>query len=165
MILECVRSLTDWLNDGTNGLAAQLVVIPRDGADTAPQVGTIADETRNNLVAQERFPSTPGVAVNSAGLPMLDGEVTTVTRDGQATIHIRVARAAADSMNATRDTSYILRAAIRSLRLFNASTRNRNNIEIYSCTELRLAALWKPLDDLVVTGAVVGTWQFRDTAP
>lgn len=165
MILELVRSLTDWLNDGTNGLVAQLALIPLDGADVAPAVGMIADETRNNMVAEQRLPSTPGVAVNVQQIPLLDGEVQTITRDGVAEVLIRIGRAAADTDNATRDSSYILRAAIRSLRLYNSDTRSRNQIQIFSCTHLAIKPLWAPLDDTVVTGAVVGRWEFRDCAP
>lgn len=165
MILEVVRSITDWLQDGTNGVAAQLALLPLDAGDSAPSVGTIADETRSNIVAQGRLPSTPGIAVNSQGIKELDPEVTTVERDGQITLHVRVGCASADTKNATRDGSYILRAIVRSLRLYNAATRTRNSIAIYSCIDLRLAALWQPIDDQIITGAVIGTWQFRDIAP
>lgn len=165
MILEVLRSVTDWLNDNTNGVTAQLALIPLEAGDSAPTVGTIADETRNNSVAQQYLPSTPGIAVNIQEIPLLDPEVTTVTRDGHAKVLIRVGISNADTKYATRDTSYILRALVRSLRLYNAATRTRNSIEIYSCIDLRLVALWQPKDDQLITGAVAATWQFRDTAP
>ena len=165
MILEVLRQVTDWLNDPTNGVAAQLALIPLDGADTAPAVGTIADETRNNSVAQQYLPSTPGIAVNIQEIPLLDPEVATVERDGEAKVLIRVGVPNVDTDNATRDTSYILRAIVRSLRLFNASTRTRNQIAVYSCIDLRLASLWQPKDDQLITGAVAATWRFRDIAP
>lgn len=164
MILELVRSLTDWLN-GAQGLAAQLLVIPRDGGDPLPTVGTIADETRNDLVAQSRLPSTPGVAVNVQEMPMMDGEVQTVTRDGQAKILIRYGVDAADTMNAVRDTSYILRAGIRSLRFYNTTSQSRNQIQIYTCEKLAIKPLWAPVGDQLVTGAIMGTWSFRDIVP
>jgi hypothetical protein len=166
MILELVRSLTDWLNDGSHGLVAQFASIPRDAGDPQPNVGTIADETRNILVAQSRLPSLPGIAVNVQQMPMLDGEVEMVTRDGEATILFRYGVAAEDSQNAIRDTSYVLRAGIRSLRFYNTSAnQQRNSIQIYNCRHLAIKPLWAPVGDQIVTGAIIGTWSFRDIAP
>jgi hypothetical protein len=142
MILEVLRLVTDWLNDRNTGLVAQLALIPYDDGDVPPAVGTIADETRDANVALQLLPSSPGVAVN-----------------------IRVGRDSADTQHAVRDTSYILRALIRSLRLFNASTRSRNAIDVYSCDRLAIRPLWTPIDDTIVTGAVVAHWQFRDNSP
>lgn len=163
MILEVVRSLTDWLNDGSHGIVAQLATVPRDGGEPLPTVGTIADETRSNLVAQQRLPSTPGFAVNVQQIPMLDGEIQTIVGDGVAQILMRYGVSNADTQYATRDTSYVLRAAILSLRRYNADTRSRNQIQIYSCTHLAIQPLWAPIDDVIVTGAIVGHWQFRDS--
>jgi hypothetical protein len=165
MILEVLRLVTDWLNDQNTGLVAQLALIPYDDGDVPPAVGTIADETRDPNVALQLLPSSPGVAVNIQQIPQLDGEVATVSRDGMAQVLIRVGRDSADTQHAVRDTSYILRALIRSLRLFNASTRSRNAIDVYSCERLAIRPVWTPIDDTIVTGAVVAHWQFRDNAP
>jgi hypothetical protein len=165
MIVEVLRSLTDWLNDPTTGVAAQLALIPRDGSDPAPTVGLIADETRNNLVAQERAPALPGIGVNLLTMPQLDGEVATVTRDGIAEVLIRIYRRGADTKDLVRDSSYIARALIRSLRLYNAGTRTRNSIDIYSCESLAIVPLMQTVEDAQVTHGVRGRWQFRDYAP
>jgi hypothetical protein len=169
MILEVLRSVTDWLNDVTNGVAAQLAAIPLDGSDTAPGIAAIADETRDNSVAQQYLPRSSNagalIAVNIQEIPLLDPEVETIERDGLAKVLVRVGVTNVDTKDATRDTSYVLRAIVRSLRLYNAATRTRNAIAIYSCEDLRVAALWQPKDDQLITGAVAVTWRFRDTAP
>lgn len=165
MILEVLRTLTDWLNDPTNGVVAQLALITLEAGDTVPTVGTIADETRNNRVAEQYLPSTPGIAVNLQQIPLLDPHVVTVDADGDANVLIRYGIAAADTKNATRDTSYVLRALARSVRRFNRDTRTRNGIAIYSCIDLRVLSLWQPVEDQIMTGAIAGTWRFRDTAP
>lgn len=165
MILEVVRLLGDWLNDSSNGVTAQLANIQYDAGDTAPAVGTIADETRNSQVAQGRLPSTPGMAINLSQIPFLEPEVSTVLRDGQADVVIRVGTSATATENAKRDASYVLRAAMRSLRLFNASTRSRNGIQVFSCQQLRVVPMWAPIDDQIVTGGIEATFYFRDTIP
>jgi hypothetical protein len=165
MIIEVLRSLADWLNDPTNGLVAMLGTIALESGDTAPDVGTIADETRNALVAQERLPSFPGVAVNLKRVAFLDGEVATITRDGKVDVLVRVGRSNQDTENAARDTSYILRAAVKSLRLFFGDSRERNDIQIYSCNEFSMTSLWAPMDDAIVTGAVAMQVQIRDVSP
>ena len=165
MFLEVVRSLTDWLNDPTNGLVAQLAFIPLEAGDVAPTVGTIADETRNDVVAQGRIPGDNGLAINTQEMPMMDGEVQTVTRDGQAKVLMRFGVNSQNTANAVRDTSYVLRAGIRSLRFYNTSSQQRNSIQIYTCEHLSIKPLWAPLGDQIVTGAILGLWSFRDIAP
>lgn len=165
MILEVVRALAEWLNDGTNGLGAKLASLDFDGSDTAPTVGTIADETQNDLVGQGHFPTIPGVAIQLQEIADIEPEVTMAYRDAKATVLIRVGRSSADTRNAKRDTSYILRAGMRSLRLFNAAVRTRNQVEIYSCERLHCGLLWAPTEDVIVTGAIVGTWWLRDCLP
>ena len=165
MILEVLRELTDYLNDPTNGVAAKLATTPRDAGDPLPTLGTIADETRNNAVAQQYLPSTPGIAVNIQQVPLLDPHTVQIDADGDAIVIIRYGVAAADTKDATRNTSYVLRAIARSLRSFNRSTHTRNGIAIYSCLDLRLLQLWQPKEDQVMTGAALGTWRFRDTVP
>ncbi len=163
MIVETLRLLTDWANDPTTGFAAKLALLTLDGSDTVPAIGTIADETRNNLVALNRLPSTNGIAVNLQQIPLLDGEVTINTRDGWADVLFRIGRTTADAMNAVRDTSYIARAGIQSLRDFNASTRTRNGISLCDCQHLAIVPLWESIEDQVVTHGIKGRWQFRDT--
>lgn len=165
MILEVARSLTDWLNSNTTGLVAQLALIPLESGDSVPSVGTIADETRNDLVGQQRLPGDNGIAVNIPQLPMLDGEVTQYTRDGIADVVIRIGRTSVSTKDAIRDTSYIARAGIRSLRLYNAQQNTRNSIAIYSCLSLGIVSLWESIDDQQITHGIKGRWQFRDLIP
>jgi hypothetical protein len=163
MILEVLREITEFLNDGTDGVVAILATISRDPGDPLPTVGTIADETTNADVAQQRLPSFPGIAVNIERIPQLDGQAETITRDGVAEVLIRVGVSSEHTENATRDTSYILRALVASLRRFSSSQHDRNGIEIYAPLDLVVGPTWQPIDDMVVTGAVRAKYQFRET--
>lgn len=162
MMLEVARALTDWFNDGANGVAAKLALVPREGGDPLPDIGTIADFTRDNNVAQMRSPSLPGIAVNVLQIPQLDGENNTVTGDGIADVLVRVARKEADSKIAARDSSYILRALMLSWRAFNAQPRTRNQIEIYACEKLVVAPDWQLVESQLFTGAAKAQLFFRD---
>lgn len=162
MYLEVARSLTEWFNDPTHGIAAKLLGVARDPGDPLPDVGTIADQTTNNLVAQMKFPSIPGIAINVRGIPQLDGENNTVTGDGVADILVRIARAEVDTKFASRDTSYILRALMQSWRHYNSSVHTRNDIQIYDCQKLICAPDWTTIEDVIVTGAANGHMAFRD---
>jgi hypothetical protein len=162
MILEVARALTDWFNDPVEGIAAKLVDIPREDGDAVPALGTIADLTRHNLVAQQRFATIPGIAVNVRQVPLLDGQNNTVTGDGIADVLVRIARSDQDTQQALTDTSYILRALLRSWRGFNRDTRTRNQVQIYHCDNLIIAPDWTPVDTAIVTGAASALLQFRD---
>lgn len=162
MILEVARSLTDWFNDPTNGVVAILATLPRDGGDALPTVGTIADQTRNTLVAEQRFPSVPGIAVNIVQIPVLDGDNNTVTGDGVADVVVRIARSNQDTALAIAETSYILRALLISWRRFNSASRIRNSVQIYHCDNLAIAPAWTPIEDAIVTGGANAHLAFRD---
>ena len=172
MILEPIRLLTDGLNDSgqfvgnTPGVNALLASTPRDAGDSAPSSVTVLDETRSSEVARGDLPLTlPALLVTSKEVSALDGEVMTYTRDGVIEVVIRYAAQKTDTKVALQDASYTLRAALRSLRLFNAATHSRNSIDVYSCLSLRLVAMWTPVESAVVTGAIIGRWQLRDNAP
>lgn len=162
MYLEVARDLTEWFNDPSHGIVAKLAGVPRDAGDPLPVVGTIADQTMNNLVAQLRFPSTPGIAINVRQVPELDGENNTVTGDGVADVLVRIARSNVDTMIASRDASYILRALMQSWRHYNSLSHTRNSIQIYDCQKLACAPDWTTIDDMIVTGAAKGQMSFRD---
>jgi hypothetical protein len=163
MINEVARALTDWFNDPLQGIAQRLATtVPREGTDPLPAIGTVADETRDNLVAQWKFPSVPGIAVNVRQIKLEDGDSETVQGDGIAEIVVCIARSEKDSKIAARDTSYILRAVLQSWRAFNRDTRTRNQIQIYNCPKLALAPAWDAKEDTITTGAVNGQLEFRD---
>jgi hypothetical protein len=165
MILEVARLLTDWFNDPVQGVAARLnSTVTRDAGEPLPAIGTIADQTRNNLVAQTKYPTTPGIAVNVRQLPLLDGNTQNVSADGIADILVRVCRSEKDSKIAARDSSYILRAIAQSWRAFNLDTRIRNQIQVYACVELAVAPNFEVEENLIHTGAVAGKLRFRDIA-
>lgn len=162
MYLEVSRALTEYFNDPTLGVVACLAAIPRDPGDPLPVVGTIADATTNNLVAQKRFPSVPGIAVNVRQVPLQDGENNTVTGDGIADVVVRIARADVDTKDALRDTSYILRALLQCWRGFNSQSRTRNGVQMYDCQKLIVAPDWTTVDDVTTTGAANAQMSFRD---
>ncbi|HEY9229342.1 MAG TPA: hypothetical protein VIP11_22025 [Gemmatimonadaceae bacterium] len=159
---EVLRALTDWFNDPVEGIVARLATLPRDGGDALPVVGTIADSSRNNLVAQGKYPSVPGIAVNLRQIPLRDGEVNIPEGDGIADVLVRIARAEKDTKVATADTGYILRATLLSWRAFIRAPRTRNQIQIYDCPRLAIAPNWVAIDDLIETGAANGHLTFRD---
>jgi hypothetical protein len=164
VILALVRELTDWLNDGTNGVVAQLSALPRDVGDSAPTVGTIADETRNSLVAQGRLPTTPGMSVNALEGALIDNQVVTATGEGRCTVAIRWGVSNEATKDASRDGAYVLRAIIKSVRLFNHDNRTRNSIQMYVDPDVPLHArtLWQTNEDSLVTCALSGQWICRD---
>jgi hypothetical protein len=162
MILEVARSLTEWFNDPLHGIAACLAIVPREPGDALPVIGTIAEQTADNAVAQLRFPSIPGIAVNVRQIAPLDGANNTVTGDGTADILVRIARSDQDTAVAAAETSYILRAVLMSWRRFNLNPPTRNNLQIYHCDQLLAAPDFTPIEGAIVTGAITGMLEFRD---
>lgn len=172
MILEPVRLIADFLDASGQfagsgyGVNTYLASVPRDNGDAQPSNVTVADETRNSDVARGDLPTTlPAVIVTTREIDPLDGQVATYSRDGVVEVVIRYAASRADTKAALRDASYTLRAVLRSLRQFNATTRTRNSLDVYSCLSLKVVSMWTPTESAVVTGAIVGRWQFRDNVP
>lgn len=172
MNLEPVRLLADWLADagqfagGASGVNAMMAAVPRDAGDPAPPAVTVFDETRDGNSARGDLPATlPAIIVTSREIPQLDGEVATYTRDGVIELVVRYACEKADTKAALRDSSYTLRAVLKSVRQFNADTRSRNQLDVYSCLDLRFVAMWTPYESGVVTGGLIGRWQLRDNIP
>lgn len=172
MILEGCRLITDWLNDGTNGVNALLTTTPRDGGDSQPaNLASIVDATRDGNVARLRLPETlPGIAVVPLPVEQLQPHVVVIDCEGELQLAIRVAISKTATEQGFRDSSYYLRTIIRSLRRFNAATnapssRQRNNIYLEACSELRMVQLWEATEDSIVTGAVLATYHVRDMLP
>ncbi|MEA3245256.1 MAG: hypothetical protein U9Q74_03770 [Gemmatimonadota bacterium] len=172
MILEGCRLITDWLNDGTNGVNALLGTTPLDAGDSTPAVlVSILDATRDGNVARLRLPENlPGIAVVPLPVEGLQPHVVVQDCEGELQLALRIAMTKAQTEQGFRDTSYYLRTVVRSLRRFNAATtapssRQRNNIYLEACSELRMVQLWETIEDSVITGAVLATYHVRDMTP
>lgn len=174
MILEANRIVADWLDDATDGVNALLATTPIDAGDSTPaDIASIADETTDNDVARDELPGTlPAIAVSVDGIPLLEGQVQVVSRDGKVKLRIRVGVENADSAEGKRDLSYYLRTVVRSLnRLFDAdandAARTRNEIYLETCEEMTsaIAKTKEPSGNVTVCGYVLLTMQMRDLNP
>ncbi len=170
MMLETNRMLSDRFADATSGFNALLASTPRDAGDASPAaLATITDQTRDGNVARGELPATlPALAISVDGIPQLDGQVATVTRDGKIRVRIRVGFRNAVTANGHQVLSYYLRTAQRVLRRFfdlDPSQRGRNGIYLETIDEMVVAETWSPTEADIVTGTIVATIQGRDTVP
>lgn len=182
MILETVRTITDWLagtlldyQSVNQGVNAQLSGVPRDAGDSQPQnVAFFGDVTRDDPVAQSALPvNSPAIYVSAAAPATVDGEVTPGppgVRDARGLgVVIRYVRRDANTAAAFRDTSYTLRAIIKSLKQLvrseNFLVHQRNSIAIRELLTMTwgMATEWE--GSAGVTGAVLCTFYVRDLAP
>ena len=58
MIVESIRRLRTWLEDGATGVNALLPDVPRPLGEAAPALVTVADETRDGWVARQLIDRT-----------------------------------------------------------------------------------------------------------
>lgn len=182
MHLEAIRIITDWLAgtvldfQGVNqGVNAQLAGVPRDVGDAVPaSVQTFADVTRDDPVAQNAIPvNSPAIYVSAATPAEADGEALPGppgVRDARGLgIVIRYIRRDANTAAAFAETSYTLRAIVKSLKQLARSdnwvARTRNSIMLRAQMGLTwgIASEWEGAAG--VTGAIISTWYVRDQAP
>lgn len=164
MMLETVRIVADHLaSGGADGVATLLAAVPRDSGDAAPTAPTVLDETRSLAVAIGRVTTLPALTVALDEVTDMDPYTAQGTRDAQVALVVRyVVRDATDV--ATRGAYYTLRAVSQSLdRLTLPSTRN--DISVYSITDLRFLPPMQPLEDQWVVGGLRVVFQVRDNAP
>lgn len=182
MHLEMMRAITDWLagtrldyQGADQGVNAQMAGVPRDAGDPEPEpVQFFGDVTRDNAVAVNAHPvNAPAIFVTPSTPAEADGEALPGppgVRDARNVgIAIRYIRRDANTADAFRDTSYTLRAIIKSLKQLarsdNSAARLRNSIQMKAQIGLTwgLATEWE--GNAAVTGAVISTWTVRDLAP
>jgi hypothetical protein len=167
---ELVRIVADWLEDGTNGVNAQLALVPRDGGDPQPVNVLVYDETRDNRPARGRVPEgaaeLPAITVALQGLTHLTEQVTD---DGYLAAEIVVQYAAknVDAWKAKRDGNYTLRAAAWSLRKLrrtdgNAAARLRNSVALIGIDPVRFDPWFERVDDTLVVGTLTVPVTARD---
>jgi hypothetical protein len=169
MILETLRMVTDWLNDGTNGVNAMLATMPLDAADSAlpTNLVTISDATRDGNVARKRLPATlPGIGVMALEQSHDATNISVGDDEGEIRIAIRLGFTNAQSEQAVRDSSYYVRAILKSFRRFTSNSdplvRQRNSVYLEGAHDVKSAMLWEVVDDSIITGAVVVGFHTRD---
>ena len=178
MILETLRIVRDWLNDGTNGVNAKLPSVPLDGSDTQPaNVAAILEETASIPVALKYFDkdqSTPAIWIWQADDADFVGLGAHVVQSFQEAQSLPVAIAYVDresnTGNAVRDGSYVMRAVRMSLnvRHQNAQSANRlrNSVQVLAGgIRSRLVKPNVELEGAVVTHGMIIVYQVRDNAP
>lgn len=170
-MLDVLRMVTDWLGDGTHGVAAKLAALDFDGSDTAP-TGTlvIGDETRNAKAALSQYPGDFSIAVQLQPVETLDGQSATYTHDYDVPLLLRLSRKDSNAANATRDLLYCLRATVQSIEaLFNdtiaaaVSARTRNGVHAGVIVSMGQALTREQREDNLVTAALQVTIRARDT--
>lgn len=173
MMLEVSRCLVDWLGHGTYGVVALLAgsSVPRDGADPLPVVASIVDEFTDARAALGRLPKTlPALVVDVAAVSVVEGQVVSDRGEGQVVARIRYGVQGADLAPAKAAGSYVMRAVVQSLRVLNRqaneSARQRNGIHFRPATNgaVEVRPYLESVEDLLVTGLCIATYDLRDVA-
>ena len=174
MILEAVRIIHTWLQDGTNGVNAKLPGVPLDGSDSVPAaIVTFLEETSSAQVARGRVPEVasqlPCLAVLQSGEVVVPAVIGTTYQDADITVTIWYVARDKDSDTARRDAMYTIRAIRRSLtELFkpaNDASRVRGSVQMFPTGEITIPPLFTVQDDVPISGAVEVRVKVRDTSP
>lgn len=145
MELSILRSIADWLADGTNGANAEISNLDLDAGDSAPaNVAAVKDETRHGEVARREY-SQAGAAelwvIQSAPLVYEIGQ-TQGSHDARMDVAVVHPLRDATTQNGARDAMYRLQAAMRSLRALltpaNVASRTRNQVVILEAENWRI---------------------------
>lgn len=172
MIVETIRTWTDWLKDPTYGVNAQLANVPKDAGDPVPtNIAFIGDQTRDKVVAQWKEPQDfPALYVTMDGPAVGAGEVGTIHRDyDSVVVAIRYLVRNPDAEEALRDTFYTLRAIVRSVKDLahndQAPQRTRNGIYIGTVKSIAYGQWREGVGNATATGVVTITQDVRDSSP
>lgn len=175
MIIEIERLIADWLGhedvSKTDGVNDYLPGIPRDAGDSQPTVlAAVYDETRDDCVASRNDPpNTPCLYLVQDSPMTLAGEVETQVRDSDdAVLAIRYLTTSYDTAQGIQDTSYTLRAVVKSLRALtqaSSAERTRNSVCLLAIHDIVFVPITEAVGDSHVTGALVVTLEVRDAAP
>lgn len=182
MIVESVDIIADWLGDTTYGVNALRTAVPRGHSDTAPPaLANIVSEMRNDEVARGKFPEEqsptlyPMLIVSRPSTVGLITPIRTSRWDG--TVEIAIAHVIRDSASAKalRDSSYILRAVLRSLWALEDPS-NSTAVAARQPSGLfislrgfddnwQLVGMQAPVNDKIVLGALIIKITLEDTKP
>lgn len=172
MILEAVRVLADWCAHPIHGVQAALGTLDYDAGDDVPEgVLTVIDETRDDAAASERPPTSgyPYLRVQSGDVRSLEGQAATYTHDAEIPLELLIAYQRTSNAEATRDCYYATRAVLQVVeRLFDdtipdaVTARDRNQVQIQFIVSLAAGRPDAPIEDNVVSAAVLVTLRCRD---
>lgn len=186
MFLDVVREITDFLNDPSQGVNAQLTSMSLqtlyDGSDTQPaDIETIVDETRNIQVARREIPEeAAGVDKPSISIFIFDAvvfgapgvhnaapEVAQSQRDATIQLVIRYHIKEIESEEALRDAHYYARATGKCLKAFsaNSTARTRNQVQFRNLLEMEYEPLFREENDTAVQWYYRLTYHIRDLRP
>lgn len=186
MYLSVVRALTDFLNDPTDGVNAQLDVMASeglyDGSDAQPaDLETIVDETRDIQVARREIPNEaagddkPSLSIfifdavifNAPGQNANSPEVIQNERNVSIQLVIRYHIKEIETEEGLRDAYYYARATAKCIRAFNRNTtaRSRNNVEFRNMTEQQFEPLFREESDTALHWYYRLTYHIRDERP
>ena len=171
-----MRIIRDWLNDGSNGVNAELAAMTADDLDTndtvPANVATIIDESRDGNAALKSLPAdlaTPALVIFQAEaftLPigLSQGKIEATVGPIAIAYAIRSSNAAAGK----EDAFYTMDAVYRSLNnLFvgNDATRTRAGIQLVNLRNIELAPMDEEVGDATLTLALIIRFQVHDTRP
>lgn len=173
MFVEPVRIVADALRHATYGVNARLPLVPVDPGDPAPPLlpaGGILDETTNGLVAADRLPAD---LVRCLAVSLFPGAVqpdSAVASEGQGllTVLIRYGTKHKDPHVALRDAGYTLRGVLKVLQWLHGGSApadamtKRNQVQLIRQERLEIAAMYEPIGDHILTGAVRAVYEVRD---
>jgi hypothetical protein len=175
MILKTLRALTDELNHGTRGVNALLAGISTANGDATPAaLALIADETRHVSAAIGRLPDDatlyPCLMVSQ---PQGGNTLDPMTkagplRDGTVQVVVRYGALDPDAPGAASDLFYTLEAVTKCVSNWLNGTdtaKTVGNVAVLYGTTMTLWALWQPVNDKCVAGALALSLYVRDTAP
>lgn len=171
--VSLIRLIAGWLGDATNGINAQLDVIPYDGADTAPADLTVLEETTNLDTALGRLPEPTSrpcaqVYLSADGTETVDHQVSAI-RDFDATVTVRLSLDQAASAAGARDLYYYVKATLESLRALHLTTEANKTrgslvLTVPGGDGFRVSPVQAQLDDETLTAAITVRYTARDQA-
>ncbi len=173
MMLETIRLVAEWLNDGTNGVNAQIDAMRTasaiDTADTdPPDIAAIENETADGKVARRVVPegqTTPALWLFVARPGDFGGMVTTEFRRGIVPLVIGYLGSNAQTAVGLEDAYYTMRAIMWSLAALmkqNSATRTRNSVLLVRFAGLEVLPPFTPLEDGEFTTGLVWQVQVQD---
>jgi hypothetical protein len=144
-----------------------------DGSDTAPaDVKFIADETQSEVVALRKDPlQSPAIYVIADSTFEMQGDIVNsagVRRAAEVPVGILYIAQDYDTFKGKRDTFYVLRAIILSLRDLmdgDPANRTRNGICIEAMNDITELLVQESVGSQAVTGMVILSLRLRDATP
>lgn len=162
-----VRIVANWLRDTVYGVNAITAIIPRDGADPAPTVVHIYDETRHGWVARNEVPRPTGGLVQFPAVVVFlqNGRIDTGVPDDQSTgartvdgtlsIAVQLLMEKSATELAATEAMYTLRAIRNSLLQLNDPSRDAQRtltgVRLEPATDCQQGQLDAPLGETILS--------------